>query len=274
MKKSRQTIEMFFAFLLVVVLGVFFFQSLLADGEGKTMALYDATLRNRVALHYVLKNVSNATEYLSEHGRQYFKNRTQVPSQKIIFGETSDLENGAANIVTSIVVDYRGFDTLGEVTVLFISIIGLTMLLYGAAKTRWTEPSLIVRTGARVLFPLIMVFGIYIFVHGHLTPGGGFPGGAVIASAILILLIGLRAFSPGKTTLRIVEGLAGVTYILIGIIGLTARGSFLANFLPTGTVGLLISAGFVALIYITIGVKVGAELSSAVAELKEGEEND
>ena len=94
-------------------------------------------------------------------------------------------ETGASNIVTSVVVNYRGFDTLGEVTVLFIAAIGVGAVLTTSVKgeTRKTQPaSLVLYTGCRLLFPLILVFGTYTFVHGHLTPGGGFQGGAIIAS--------------------------------------------------------------------------------------------
>ncbi len=274
MKNTGNSVGTFFAIILVAILGGFFLQTLTATGDGKTLPLENVDLRERVSLHYVLKNVGAAAEYLSQHGREYFANRAAVPSKPVEFGKSTDLEDGAANEVTSIVVDYRGFDTLGEVTVLFISILGVTLLLLGTPKKFWSEPSIIVRTGVRVLFPFIILFGVYIFVHGHLTPGGGFPGGAVISSGILALILGLESFNFNRTLTRIIEGLAGLFYVLIGFGGLVLKNSFLANFLPTGTVGLLISAGFVALIYITIGIKVGAELSAGVAELKEGAEND
>ncbi len=275
MKKTEFITGSFIALTLVVLLGVFFFQALFQPlYEGKVMPVDNVNLKNRLSLHYVLKNVHNASKYLASHGKSYFNNRELVPSRKITFGESKNFEEGSANEVTSIVVNYRGFDTLGEVTVLFISIIGLTMLIGGVVGKKLRQPSLIVRTGSRFLFPFILLFGIYIFIHGHLTPGGGFPGGAVIASGFLLLLLGLESYKFNTTASKIVESLAGLTFVSIGLVGLFAKNSFLANFIPTGTIGFLYSAGMVALIYIVIGIKVGAELSTGVAELKEGDEND
>ena len=275
MKKTEFITGSFIALTLVILLGIFFFQALFQPSyEGKVMPIDNVNLKNRVSLQYVLKNVHNASKYLASHGKQYFENRALVPSQVITFGKSKNLEEGSANEVTSIVVNYRGFDTLGEVTVLFISIIGLTLLMGGVVeKKKMRKPSLIVRTGSNFLFPFILVFGIYIFVHGHLTPGGGFPGGAVIASGFLLLLLGLENYKFNLTASKIIESLAGLTFVSIGLVGLFVKNSFLANFIPTGTVGFLFSAGMVALIYIVIGIKVGAELSTGVAELKEGDKN-
>ncbi|NIA23373.1 MAG: cation:proton antiporter [Proteobacteria bacterium] len=275
MKKTEFITGSFIALTLVVLLGIFFFQALFQPSyEGKVMPVDNVNLKNRVSLHYVLKNVNNASKYLAMHGMRYFNNRSSVPSQTITYGKSKNLEEGSANEVTSIVVNYRGFDTLGEVTVLFISIIGITMLIGGVVEKKWIKPSLIVRTGSKFLFPFILLFGVYIFIHGHLTPGGGFPGGAVIASGFLLLLLGLENYRFNTKASKVIESLAGLTFVCIGLIGLFTKNSFLANFIPTGTVGLLYSAGMVSLIYVVIGIKVGAELSTGVAELKEGNKND
>lgn len=91
-------------------------------------------------------------------------------------------ELGAANIVTAVLVTYRGLDTLGEVAVLFISAAGVGLLLRRRVGETEAEPgrhasSELVRTAVQFLLPLIFVLGIYIFINGHLTPGGGFQGG-------------------------------------------------------------------------------------------------
>ncbi len=182
---------------------------------------------------------------------------------------------GAANIVTAIIVTYRGLDTLGEVTVLFLAatIVGLVLSLGeksgkpGQARIPVGE---LLTTGSRYLAPLILLLGIYVFVNGHLTPGGGFQGGAIIASGALLLLLAepLKHFSHGL--IAAVESLAGVFYIVIGLLGLMLAGGFLDNrFLPTGTLGALFSAGAIPLIYSLIGLKVGAEVSSMLASLSE-----
>ncbi len=183
---------------------------------------------------------------------------------------------GGINIVTSIVTLYRGFDTLGEVTVLFLAFTGLSFILSGLREQeseKKPEPTLIMETGGRYLFPLIVLFGIYIFLHGHLTPGGGFPGGVVIATAFLLLFISQKQIVFKKETLTLLESLAGITYVIIGLLGLVMVKSFLGNFLKTGKPGYLLSAGIIPLIYIAIGIKVGAEMTSLVKTLKEGEDD-
>jgi multicomponent Na+:H+ antiporter subunit B len=181
-------------------------------------------------------------------------------------------ETGAANIVTSVVVSYRGFDTLGEVTVLFIAAIGLGTVLSTIRKktVREIEPaSLVLYTGCRFLFPLILVFGSYIFIHGHLTPGGGFQGGAIIASGFLLIYLGCRERRINRVASNLAESLGGLTFVVIGLLGLVFSNYFLLNFLPKGTANALFSAGTIPIIYIAIGFKVGSELASIIDNLIE-----
>jgi multicomponent Na+:H+ antiporter subunit B len=181
-------------------------------------------------------------------------------------------ETGAVNIVTSVVVNYRCFDTLGEVTVLFIAAIGLGAVLTasGREKMRKTEPaSLFLYTGCRLLFPLILVFGTYIFIHGHLTPGGGFQGGAIIASGFLLIYLGCRERRISRIASNLAESLGGLIFVVIGLLGLVFGGYFLSNFLPKGTANTLFSAGVIPIIYIAIGFKVGSELASIIDNLIE-----
>ena len=181
-------------------------------------------------------------------------------------------ETGSANIVTSVVVSYRGFDTLGEVTVLFIAAIGLGAVLNTVRKktVREIEPaSLVLSTGCRVLFPLILVFGSYIFIHGHLTPGGGFQGGAIIASGFLLIYLGCRERRISRIASNLAESLGGLIFVVIGLLGLAFGGYFLSNFLPKGTANTLFSAGIIPIIYIAIGFKVGSELAGIIDNLIE-----
>ena len=177
-------------------------------------------------------------------------------------------QTGASNIVTSVVLGYRGLDTLGEVTVLFIAALGLALVLFGRAhdsgEDRREPASLVVFSGCRFLFPLIVLFGTYIFLHGHLTPGGGFQGGAIIASGILLVYLGCPARRVKRPRLTVVESLSGLAFVVIGLIGLGIGGAFLLNFLPTGSAYRLISAGIMPVIYVAIGLKVGAELGGIV----------
>ncbi|MGD2175956.1 MAG: Na(+)/H(+) antiporter subunit B [Candidatus Brocadiaceae bacterium] len=180
-------------------------------------------------------------------------------------------QNGAANIVASVVVNYRGLDTLGEVTVLFIAATGVATVLYARKRAPAggeAEPaSLIVFTGCRFLFPLILLLGCYICFHGHLTPGGGFQAGAVVASGFLLIYLGCPSRRPSEGGVAVAESLSGVAFVLVGLLGLAVGGSFLLNFLPDGEAFALLSAGVIPLIYIAIGVKVGSELGGIIDNL-------
>ena len=181
-------------------------------------------------------------------------------------------ETGSANAVTSVVVLYRGFDTLGEVTVLFLAALGISVFMKSTAKIRkrTLDQSFILKTGSRLLFPLMFLFGFYIIAHGHLTPGGGFPGGVIIATGFFIVLLTSESVEFNKTLMSVLEGLAGLTFIGLGLVGLFGSGnSFLHNFLPLGKFNTIFSAGIIPVIYAVVGVKVAAELSSVVFAMKE-----
>ncbi len=207
-----------------------------------------------------------------------------VPDQTLsltadYYAEHTARDIGAANIVTAIIVTYRGLDTLGEVTVLFLTaaIVGL-VLAQGKRSEDLPQRELppageLLLTGTRLLLPLILLFGAYVFLHGHLTPGGGFQGGAIVASATLLLLLSnpLQRFS--HRLIAVIESTAGVAFVMIGVLGMLWAGGFLDNrILPIGTFGELFSAGAIPIIYALVGLKVGAEFSSMLVSLSETEE--
>jgi multicomponent Na+:H+ antiporter subunit B len=173
------------------------------------------------------------------------------------------------NIVTGILITYRGFDTLGEVAVLFMVAASVGLLLTrkdGAAESTGDKPlrrpGEIVLTGTDVLLPIIFTFGAYVIVNGHLSAGGGFQGGAIVASGAMLMLLARPRAAFNVKALSIIESLAGVFYVLLGILGLVLAGGFLdPRFMPAGEFGAFISAGAVPLISALLGIKVGAELS-------------
>lgn len=182
------------------------------------------------------------------------------------------------NLVTAVIVTYRGLDTLGEVTVLFTAAAGIA-LVFGRRRDEdvqtpeesraYRAPSEILTTGAGLLLPLILLFGIYIFAHGHLTPGGGFQGGVVIASGLFLALVAGLSDEISHTMLAVLETLAGAGYVALGLLGLWLAAGFLdPRFLPAGEFGSLFSAGAIPLIYSLIGIKVGAELSGVIDTMK------
>lgn len=203
---------------------------------------------------------------------------------------------GAANLVTAVIVTYRGLDTLGEVTVLFAASTGVS-LVFASLGRRTPEgdtaatadtagdavapqqdtagrngrpPSELVVTGSGILIPLMVLFGVFIFTHGHLTPGGGFQGGVVIAAAVLLSFLAGTSRELAHGIFSLLEMLSGAGYVAVGILGLWLAGGFLdPRFLPTGSVGSLFSAGAIPLIYSLVGIKVGAELAGVVDAMRQ-----
>ena len=173
----------------------------------------------------------------------------------------------SANAVTSVVTYFRGFDTLGEVTILFLSIFGIGLGLEGYKEKLniFAYDNNLLKIAVDVLFPLIILFGFYVIIHGHLSPGGGFQGGVIIASAFLLMFLAKNNdFSLNHKIMELIEALSGASFILIGVLGLLIVNRFFDNFLPLGTIGNLFSGGIIPLIYIFVGLKVSAEITALV----------
>jgi multicomponent Na+:H+ antiporter subunit B len=222
-----------------------------------------------------------------------FKGNNSLNPVSSYYAEKGPEETGAANLVTAVVVTYRGLDTLGEVTILFLAatIIGFFLIKRersgggdegsgtgeSAERSRRIErggqkASELLKTGSRFLVPVIFLVGAYIFMNGHLTPGGGFQGGAVIASGIVLMLLTNPLERFKHKVVALVESLSGLTFVMIGILGILLAGGFLDNrIMSLGRFGTLLSAGAIPFIYILIGLKVGAELSNILVHLKESE---
>jgi multicomponent Na+:H+ antiporter subunit B len=186
-------------------------------------------------------------------------------------------KEGVANIVTTVVVYFRGFDTLGEIAVLFIASLGVGLMLQPKKhqEDMKIESNFMLQIASKYLFPIILLFGIYIMVYGHLSPGGGFQGGVVIASGVLLLLISHKEFEVPHSVIVALETLAGISYVLIGLLGLIVLDTFLGNFIPhdVSQMGMLISGGIIPLIYIIVGIKVGSEMSQIAQNLIQRADN-
>jgi len=183
-------------------------------------------------------------------------------------------ERHATDVVNAINYDYRAFDTLGEEFILFASVLGVLLLFrpphgkkqktQSGSQTQNGEEGLPVSDALRVTTPVVMgfmvVFGIYIATHGQLTPGGGFQGGVILASApILIYLAGnVKAFEKitNSALVKIAESGGAAGYAVIGISALLFGAHFLTNVVPLGTTGDLFSSGTIAIISACVGVEV------------------
>jgi multicomponent Na+:H+ antiporter subunit B len=116
---------------------------------------------------------------------------------------------------------------------------------------------------------LLLTVGFYIVLHGHLTPGGGFQGGVVLAAAFFVSFLARPARQPSHAGITLIEALAGASFIGIGLAAMFGGGAFLQPLLDKGTLGQLVSAGSLPLLYLAVGLKVGAELAGLLAHLAE-----
>lgn len=125
--------------------------------------------------------------------------------------------------------------------------------------------SSIVKTVARIIVGVLILYGIYIIANGHLSPGGGFAGGANISGALILLVL---AFGSDVLNLRllkketsVLESFAVLAFLLIGATAiLTGTRVFFTNYLPRGETGDLVSAGVIPMLNITVGIEVFAAL--------------
>lgn len=135
---------------------------------------------------------------------------------------------------------------------------------------------LIVKVIARFMMPFIQIYGAYIILYGHLSPGGGFAGGTVIASSLIlyILAYGLTAENrrlPDSYT-RIIESGGVLFFCVIGLFGIILGKNFLANKaagFPLGDLGRLFSGGTIVLIALAIGIKVTSSMITLFSHLTE-----
>jgi multicomponent Na+:H+ antiporter subunit B len=118
--------------------------------------------------------------------------------------------------------------------------------------------------------PVVLLMGLWVVAYGTVTPGGGFQGGVVIAAALLLIwVVGsyqiFRRVTP-EVLIHLAEGTALLGILATGIVGLSRHGSYLANVLPLGTAGEIVSGGTIALLNAFTGLAVGAALLLLLCE--------
>jgi multicomponent Na+:H+ antiporter subunit B len=181
----------------------------------------------------------------------------------------ASVSHQTANVVSSVNFDQRGLDTLGEESIFFVSVIGAAALLrpskdereqYRGESGRVGHVMASTRFLGYVLFPLTLLVGFDVIAHGHLTPGGGFQGGVILATGLHVLYVAGKYDALEKlrpvTAFEHGEVLGALLYAGIGFAGLGIAGSFLANIIPVGTFGAFLSSGVVEVLNFAVGVEV------------------
>lgn len=191
-------------------------------------------------------------------------------------------ETGAVNAVTGMILDYRAFDTFGESAVLFVA---CTMVLFLLQKDQSVKQEVdtyqnlprdtILKTLAKIIIPFTFMFGIYLVLNGHLSPGGGFSGGAIMGAGLILYssAFGYRNIKRVVTNKLI----KGITFCSLGCYALLKGFSFYtgANHIPTGIPlgepGAIISSGFILPLNICVGLIVTCTIYAFYSVFSKGE---
>ncbi|MGN6867607.1 MAG: MnhB domain-containing protein [Solirubrobacteraceae bacterium] len=191
-------------------------------------------------------------------------------------------ERHATDLVTALNFDIRAFDTLGEEFILFASVLGVVLILrqmrgeherpsqHEGDEHTFGGASEALRALSLVLIPVILAIGVYIVVHGQITPGGGFQGGVILAAGPLAVFLAgrylrMKIVAP-HTLVELGEAVGAVGYALVGMGGLIFAGVFFKNFLPLGAAGRLLSAGQMDVASAAVGLEVSGAFLVAFSE--------
>ena len=192
-----------------------------------------------------------------------------------VINQVAVAERHATDTVSAVNFDYRAFDTLGEEFILFTSVAGAALLLRrekseekedendGEDRDRGRAPpptSDAVRVFGVALVGLTVGYGLYMISHGAVSPGGGFQGGVILATAPLSVYLAAEArtferIAP-KTLTEIGESVGAAGYVLLGLAGLVAGVTFLGNVLPLGRPGEVNGAGNIQALNLIVGLEV------------------
>ncbi len=230
--------------------------------------------------------------YLPPTGEADKAVNNEVPARYI---ENGLQETGAVNIVTGMILDYRAFDTFGESNVLFTATTTVLILLHVRKKKvekkrkedrengleeeddRMYEPQddPILQACASILVPIIILFGVYVILNGHLSPGGGFSGGAIVGAGLILYL---SAFGFEKTekmftekTYKYVSFGALTTYCLAKSYSFFTGANHLESHIPLGTPGAILSSGLILILNICVGLVVACTMYTFYVMFRKGD---
>jgi len=200
-------------------------------------------------------------------------------------------ETGAVNMVTGMILDYRAFDTFGESTVLFAAACSVLFLLKlndtkdGKPTRAWIEAESadrfhepkndqILQFAARILVPIVLLFGFYVVLNGHITPGGGFSGGAIMGAGLILYL---NAYGFQKTerfftyrTFRWITFGSLLTYAGLKSYSFYTGANHLESGISPGVLGNIVSGGFILPLNICVGLIVMCTMYAFYTLIRKG----
>lgn len=197
-------------------------------------------------------------------------------------------ETGAVNIVSGMILDYRAFDTFGESCVLFIAAGCVFVMLKNEPSTKTEEEKIeendriyepkndqILQAVTSILVPIIFVFGIYVILNGHISPGGGFSGGAILGAGLILYL---NAFGFQKTerfftdkTFKIITVVCLSFYCFAKSYSFYTGANHLESHIPKGVPGEILSSGLILPLNICVGLIVTCTMYAFYCMFRKGD---
>jgi multicomponent Na+:H+ antiporter subunit B len=207
---------------------------------------------------------------------------SQTSAYARMLNQVAGQQRHVTDVVSAINFDYRGIDTLFEEFILLAAVAGISVLLRPlsdetrqlpqdkAPERSIPPPSPAVWLLAVFLSSLLLLVGLETVTHGTLTPGGGFQGGVILASAIYVIYLGtnyrtVERFQPAPL-LEAADGVGASGYVVIGLLGLFAGASFLSNVIGLGGTGNLLSGGTIWPLNLVVGAEVTGSFAILASE--------
>lgn len=190
-------------------------------------------------------------------------------------------DTGAENIVSGMILDYRAFDTLGESFVLFTALNCVLILLRRDEAGEEAEDDYydlthdnILRKAGLLVVPSVILFGFYVMLNGHLSPGGGFSGGAIVGAGLILLAAAfgnaVSARIVTEKTFRILSGAALGFYCLAKSYSFYTGANGIPSIVPLGTPGSIFSAGLILPLDIAVGIVVSLTMYGIYRMFRKG----
>ena len=199
-------------------------------------------------------------------------------------------ETGAVNMVAGMILDYRAFDTFGESSVLFLAVTCVTMLLMRDKNNidkeedlhtaremviEHYEEDIILTKIARLVIPCALVYGIYVVLNGHISPGGGFSGGTIMGAALILFAVSFGMLKMSRfftyNTFRKVTSSALLVYASSKAYSFYTGANHLESYIPLGTPGAILSSGLILVLDICVGIVVACTMYGFYALFTKGE---
>ena len=200
--------------------------------------------------------------------------------------ENALADTKSVNAVTGMILDYRAFDTLGESFVLFSGVTCVLILLRGLKDDSLpvrhgfvVDKDPIVRYVAGFVIPIVFIFGVYVVLNGHLSPGGGFSGGAILGAGFILYSLAFGEEAAGKfftiKTFKTVSAIALLGYASTKCYSFLMGGMHfndpIHHFFHSLADGTILSGGYILILNICVGAVVACTMYGFYSLFRKGE---